>query len=95
MEIVPSFSYCITTLCFSCICLFFPLNVLFLAIAIVDWESKCIDIDWESKCTKLSQVVKYSKVRMSNPHRLCLYLDWCKFNLEARDKEFKIKDKER
>jgi len=27
------------------------------------------------KCTKLSQVVKYSEVRMLNPHELYLYLD--------------------
>ena len=35
----------------------------------------------------LWQVVKYSEVRVSNPQGLCLYLDWCKPNLKARDKE--------
>ena len=43
----------------------------------------------------LSQVVKYLEVRVSNPHGLCLYLDCWKHNLQARDKEFKITDKER
>jgi len=38
----------------------------------------------------LSQVIKYSEVPVSNRHVLCLYLDWCKPNLQARDKEFKI-----
>ena len=37
---------------------------------------------------------KYSEVRVSNPQGLCLYLDWCKTNLQAIDKEFKIKDEE-
>jgi len=35
------------------------------------------------------------KARVLSPHGLCLYLDWFKPNLQARDKEFKIEDKER
>ena len=43
----------------------------------------------------LSQVVKYSEVRVSNPQGLCLYLDWCKLKLQEINKEIKIKDEER
>jgi len=42
-----------------------------------------------------SQVVKYLEVRVSNPHKFCLYLDWYKPKLKTIDKEFKIIDKER
>ena len=45
MEIVPLFSSYCTKLCLNCISLFFPLYVLFLAIAIADWQSQCIDTD--------------------------------------------------
>ena len=48
-----------------------------------------------ASASNLSQAVKYSEVRVSNPQGLCLYLDWCKPNLQARDEEFKIIDKER
>ena len=44
-KIVSFFIIYLTTLCLSCIFLFFPLNVLFLVTAIADWESQCIDID--------------------------------------------------
>ena len=48
-----------------------------------------------ASASNYSQVIKYLEVRVLNPQRLCLYLDWCKPNLQARDKEFKIIDKER
>jgi len=47
---------------------------------------------------QVHQIVSSSKVLGSssvNPQRLCWYLDWFKPNLQAKDKEFKIEDKER
>ena len=42
------------------------------------------------QCINLSSLIKYSKIQLSNSQEFCLHLNWCKSNLQARDKEIII-----